>query len=127
MNMTCNALEKSDKFNIQNEKFDMTNLLRIIAVFFVFLCHGRSYVDGISDWQGKYSFLTVTPAWAGVWIFLFISGYGLGCGYWCGKYFPDNEFTLNRLCNFYKRRFFRIAPIYYLYCVLFEIFGGGAE
>lgn len=58
-----------------------TNILRVVATLFVFLLHGRSYIPRINELPRVINWVTYLPAWAGVWIFLFLSGYGVGCGF----------------------------------------------
>lgn len=48
-------------------------------------------------------------AWAGVWVFFVLSGYLMGKGFYSGRYGISRE----KIGNFYKNRFKRIAPIYY--------------
>ena len=55
------------------ERFDIVNFLRVIATIFVFVLHGKGHVDNLSA-STFFSTITTLPAWAGVWIFLFLSG-----------------------------------------------------
>ncbi len=102
------------------------NLLRCIATLFVFLLHGREYVINVDRLPYVLKWLTCFPAWAGVWIFVFLSGYGIGCCFFSGKYslFNEGKISAKHFMKFYIRRFIRLAPIYYLYCILFEIYNG---
>jgi len=106
---------------------DILNVLRVVATMFVFLLHGRSRVPGISVTEFPLVFLTCTPAWAGVWIFLFISAYLMGMGFAKGKYKLTNEkgkLSIKAVLIFYLKRYIRFAPVYYIYCFAFEILKG---
>lgn len=105
------------------------NILRTIATLFVFLLHGRSYVPKINELPHALSWITNFPAWAGVWIFLFMSGYGVGCGFFQNRYPLTDENGKKKaklFIKFYIGRFIKIAPLYYLYCLIFEIFSNNA-
>jgi len=106
---------------------DILNVLRVAAAMFVFLLHGRSRVPGISVTEFPLAFLTCTPAWAGVWIFLFISAYLMGIGFAKGKYKLTNDkgkLSIKAVLIFYLKRYIRFAPMYYVYCFVFELFRG---
>lgn len=102
-----------------------TNILRVVATLFVFLLHGRSYIPRINELPRVINWVTYLPAWAGVWIFLFLSGYGVGCGFFSKRYQLTDErgkIKIKLFIKFYIGRFMKIAPIYYVYCFIFEIF-----
>ena len=104
----------------------MLNFLRVIATMFVFLLHGRSYVGGVSDGPEFFAMITNFPAWAGVWILFFLSGYLIQKGFVSGKYqiFNKKLSSIKELFKFYLKRFLRIAPAYYLYIFLFLMLRG---
>ena len=108
--------------DLQKERnsVDMLNFLRVIATMFVFLLHGRSYVGGVSDGPEFFAMITNFPAWAGVWILFFLSGYLIQKGFVSGKYqiFNKKLLSIKELFKFYLKRFLRIAPAYYLYIFL---------
>ena len=63
----------------------------------------------------------------GVWLFLILSGYGIGTGFFQRKYLltgQDGKIQIKRIIQFYIGRLIKIAPFYYLYCILFEVFSG---
>ncbi|MBQ8165148.1 MAG: acyltransferase [Clostridia bacterium] len=106
---------------------DILNVLRVMAALFVFFLHGRTCVPGISETASPLAFLTCTPAWAGVWIFLFISAYLMGIGFAKGKYKltgKSGKLSIKAVLVFYLKRYIRFAPIYYIYCFVFELFRG---
>ena len=99
------------------------DILRFCATMFVFLLHGKASIPGIDAITSKHGWITQFPAWAGVWIFLFLSGYGIGCGFFSGRYRrKDNQCCILSLLRFYLGRFIRIAPPYYFYCLLYLVF-----
>ncbi len=103
-----------------------SNTLRVIATMFVFLLHGRSYIPKINEMPSPLNWITCFPAWAGVWIFLILSGYAIGCGFSTKRYplYENNELKIRNFVRFYVGRFVKLAPLYYLYCLFFEIFSG---
>ncbi len=101
-----------------------SDLLRVLATLFVFFLHGREFVPKANELPLPFNWITCFPAWAGVWIFFVLSGYAIGCGFFTGRYqlFSENgKFKVSNLVKFYLGRFIKIAPLYYLYCILFEI------
>ena len=59
-----------------------------------------------------------TPAWAGVWIFFLLGGYLAGRSFIYGRY----KLTIPGIKRYYLRRIMRLAPPYYLFCLLCIIF-----
>ena len=104
------------------QRFDVANFLRVAATLFVFFLHGRSYVDKIAD-VPFLNAVTKLPAWAGVWIFLFLSGYTVGLGFFKGRYsvLAEDNLSLKKLLRFYLSRFLKIAPLYYIYCFIWSL------
>lgn len=101
---------------------DVLNVLRVIATLCVFLLHGNSYIPDIYESRSPLTFILAFPAWAGVWIFLFLSGYLFGFGAERGRYPFSDSLKIKDVLKFYLHRFLRIAPIYYTYIAFFEFF-----
>lgn len=105
-------------------KSDIFNNLRLIATLSVFFCHAGITV---SDNLNAYVIVRIFahfPAWSGVWIFLFLSGCLMEMGFENEKHpivGKGLKKTLKNILRFYYSRFIRMAPPYYLYCLLFEI------
>lgn len=95
---------------------------------FVFLLHGRSFIDGLTEsntFAGKWLYF---PAWSGVWIFFFLSGYLFSYNMTNNKYNlfnTEGNINLKQLFKFYGTRLLRLAPIYYLYMLLLDFFKNG--
>lgn len=115
-------------FSRKASKVDVLDALRVIATLFVFLLHGREFIPGLNGsdtFVGKWMYF---PAWSGVWIFLFLSAYLFGLNMMRNKYSIINAaggVSVNKLLGFYISRLFRLAPLYYLYLALFDLFHGG--
>lgn len=107
----------------EHNSVDMLNFLRVAATMFVFLLHGRSYIEGIDDGFWLFTMFTNLPAWSGVWILFFLSGYLLQKGFLKNRYpvFEGGKLRPKALFSFYLRRFMKIAPAYYVYLLLFVI------
>lgn len=103
---------------MEKEKYDRLNLLRIIAFLIVFLLHAKIFIP--VEWfdNVKISWILFTPAWAGVWIFFVLSGYGIGSGFYSGKY----QMTKHGILKFYYSRLLKILPLYWTYICLIVIF-----
>ncbi len=117
---------KVAEFPREKNSLDMINFLRVVATMFVFLLHGLGRIEGI-DGTSKLSFLGHLPAWAGVWILFFISGYLMEKGFQSNKYVVFSggwKQSIIQLFKFCAKRFLRIAPAYYIYIILFEVFRG---
>ena len=102
---------------MEKEKYDRLNLLRIIAFLIVFLLHAKIFIP--VEWfdNVKISWILFTPAWAGVWIFFVLSGYGIGSGFYSGKY----QMTKHGILKFYYSRLLKILPLYWTYICLIVI------
>lgn len=96
----------------------MLNILRFIAFMAIFLLHSKIFIPVNWNENFKYAWLLYTPAWAGTWIFFILSGYGIGCGFYSGKY----ELSLKGIIRFYVKRIVSVLPIYYLFVVAISIF-----
>lgn len=102
----------------RKNKIDMLNVYRIVAFMCVFLLHAKIFIpiqwnEGVSS-----AWMFYTPAWAGVWMFLFVSGYGIGAGFMSGKY----EMSVNGIYRYCISRIKGIVPIYWFYILLVAIF-----
>lgn len=108
---------------------DVCNILRVCATLFVFLLHGSGSISGLNGAKSSLTWLAFLPAWSGVWIFFFLSGFTIGLGMWNNRYQLINEqgkVSLRGVLKFYYGRFLKIAPIYYGFCLLWDLFGGQA-
>lgn len=104
-----------------------TDLLKTVAAMIVFFLHGRTFLPEADQMTGCMRWVTYFPAWGGVWLFLILSGYGIGTGFFQGKYpltGPDGRISFSQTFRFYIGRLLKTAPFYYLYCLLFELFSG---
>lgn len=103
-----------------------SGLLCLTALGLVFLQNGRSCIPKISELSGPISRITNVPVWVGVWILLVLIGYRVGCGFFTSRYilYGDDELKIRKFFRFYLGRLVRMAPLYYVYCFLFEIFSG---
>ena len=114
-----NREQKYDK-----PQYDITNIFRTLAALSVFVLHGRQFIPEIKDCPFLY-YITSLPAWAGVWIFFFLSGYTIGLGFYQGRYQVsdgNNKLLLRDFVIFYWGRFLKIAPMYFAYILVFELF-----
>jgi len=102
-----NSLTKNSK---RGGDIDIFNILRGIAILFIFLPH---YI--IAQKYFNISQIFIYPldglSWAGVWIFFILSGYLIGKNFYNGRYSTDSHGIL----KFYGKRFLRIAPIYIIF------------
>lgn len=103
--------EKMEETVRQKNQVDFLNIIRFIAFLMVFCLHAKSFAP--AGWQQcDTAWLFYTPAWAGVWIFFILSGYGTGAGFFSGRYPLDNG---KDLLLFWWGRFKKLAPMYYFY------------
>ena len=102
-----------------------SDILRCVAALLVFITHARLKVGDMGSCSTALQFLSFTPAWSGVWIFFLLSGYGVGMGFFSGKYEKESPDFTEQAKAFYIRRFMKIAPLYYLYCILFGLLSDG--
>lgn len=96
----------------------MLNFLRFLAFTMIFLLHAKIFVPVNWNDNLRCAWLLYTPAWAGTWIFFILSGYGIGCGFYSGKY----ELSVKGIFQYYTRRLFAILPLYYFYIFTIAIF-----
>ena len=87
--------------------------LRAIAIILILVTHSTSYLN----WKFfKYSIAVFNPFFAqiGLSLFIFISGYLI--------YINNSDVFYNKkLLSFYKKRVFRIFPLYWLALIIFMI------
>lgn len=108
----------TERLYAEKNKVDMLNILRFIAFIIIFLLHAKAFIP--VNWNencGK-AWLLYTPAWAGTWIFFMLSGYGVGAGFYSGKY----ECSINGVFDYYIRRVFSVLPIYWFWVFTVAIF-----
>lgn len=111
---------------IKLKNVDVLDILRVSATLFVFLLHGRSYITGIDNAK-IFGIVTCFPAWGGVWIFIFLSGYLFGKNMKQNRYsiLCNNRFIVSNLIKFYISRIAKLAPLYIIYLLLYDLFNNG--
>ena len=102
----------------EKNKVDMLNVLRFIAFIMIFLLHSKIFMPVTWNDNFQCAWLFYTPAWAGTWIFFILSGYGIGCGFYSGKY----ELSVKGIISYCTKRISAIVPIYYFYIFAIAIF-----
>ncbi len=102
----------------EKNKVDMLNVLRVIAFLCVFFLHTKIFIPIHWNENVSWSWLLYTPAWAGVWIFIMLAGYGIGRGFYSGKY----EISVNGIIRYWIRRISKIVPLYWFYILVVSIF-----
>src|SRR5574344_333825 len=110
-------MENQNKFKVFFSKFEFNaiDFLRIMAMLFVVILHVTiGLTTGAKEELiSTFGIFAYFPAWAGVWIFFFISAYLNISGFLSGKY----EFSLKGILTFYKKRFLKLYPLYILYFI----------
>lgn len=109
----CQDIEK-----IKRNKVDMLNILRVIAFLMVFFLHSKIFIP--VNWNENFNnaWIIYTPAWAGVWIFFILSGYGIGSGFVNKKY----QVSCDGILKYYCKRIMSIVPLYWLYLLVVIVF-----
>lgn len=100
------------------KKFDRLKLLKIIAFFMVFFLHAKIFIPVTWFENIGFAWILFTPAWAGVWIFFVLSGYGIGCGFYSGKY----QMSFKGILKYYYSRLIKVLPLYWTYIFLLVFF-----
>lgn len=91
------------------------NILKVVAMLMVFILHTSIYSSALGFTFSSKTWILQTPAWAAVWIFIFVSGYLNGKSFIQGKYQTDNKWDIKKvLFEFYGKR---IKKIYIPYVV----------
>jgi peptidoglycan/LPS O-acetylase OafA/YrhL len=103
---------------MKKNTFDRLNLLRIFAFLMIFLLHVKMFVPVTWYENVKFAWILFTPAWAGVWIFFILSGYGIGHGFYKNIY----ELSPKGILKYYYRRLIKIVPIYWAYLFIVTLF-----
>ena len=83
------------------------DLLRTLAIGFVLLAHFAKVLDSIGFW--------------GVELFFALSGFLIGKIIW-ENYNSSNSYNMNLVTNFWKRRWWRTVPNYYLFLLIMIVF-----
>lgn len=104
------------KINYSRERIYGLDILRCLAILFVMLTHGNLYLS--REVSGFLNHFIVD----GVGIFFVLSGYLIGSIFL--KTFEKEPITIRGLLSFWKRRWFRTLPNYYLILVLLIILWG---
>lgn len=104
-------------------RVDMLAALRVLAWFSVFGTHvivvsPPGVLHSLHLLGHDVSWLLLTPAWGGVWIFFVLSGYVIGRAFLSGRY----GLTRGELGRFWLRRCLRIVPLYYLVYLVVLLF-----
>ena len=108
----------SERLYPEKNKVDMLNVLRFIAFMIIFFLHAKAFIPVNWNENCSVAWVLYTPAWAGTWIFFMLSGYGVGAGYYSGKY----ECSINGVVEFYIKRITSIVPIYWFWVITVAIF-----
>lgn len=103
---------------IKKNKVDMVNIYRIIAFLCVFLLHSKIFIPVAWNEGVSAPWILYTPAWAGVWMFIFISGYGIGSGFTSDRY----EMKINGIYKYFVSRLQSIVPLYWFYILVIALF-----
>lgn len=105
-----------------DKSFYPVNFLTTIATLFVFILHTSIFSARIGfQWSWWNAFLR-TPAWGAVWIFIVLSGYKIGNGFFSGKYKENDRYTIKSICLFYKNRFLKIVLPCWCFILIFGFF-----
>ena len=106
------------------EKIRMTkrnatvDFLKCYAALLVFICHTYIICKGVFDFEftQDWQFLLKMPAWAGVWIFMMVSGFLAGTGFFSGKYSLRPE----DIGRYFKDRFLKVvAPTWVMISIVY--------
>ncbi len=89
----------------KRNRVDFINFIRVVATIMVFMLHttimqGKTWPAGEIWKSGSWTFIFMTPAWAGVWILFIISGYLAGKGFASGRY----KLQINDIMKYYLKK-----------------------
>ena len=107
-----------EKIYPEKNKVDMLNVLRFLAFMIIFMLHTKGFIPVNWNENCSKAWLFYTPAWAGTWIFFMLSGYGVGAGFYSGKY----ETSLDGVVHYYIKRIASILPLYWFWIITVAIF-----
>ena len=118
--MKAKFVQNLDEYTIYKNTVDPINFLRTLGTLMVFGLHTYVFSSQRGFCYDNRTWFLQTPAWGGVWIFLFISGYLSGKGFYMKKY----QMNFKGICSYYWGRFFKVAlpTLIYIYmcCVLIQ-------
>ena len=103
---------------IEVKKYDYIDALRGIAVLGTLVVHCSIYDKGINDFGDLFKRITFMGS-TGVQLFFLMSALTLYMSYDLKKNVEKNS-----ILNFYLRRFFRIAPLFYLAIIFYLVLNG---
>jgi len=104
-------LLQRDKMNSLNSRIYGLDVFRSVAILLVLLAHGK----GLSG--SLFSFLPDIPLVDGVELFFVLSGFLIG-GILISTVEKNQKFEIKDLFVFWKRRWFRTLPTYYLILII---------
>lgn len=102
----------------QGNAVDGLNILRILAFLCVFLLHTKLFLPMAWNENVSWAWVLWTPAWGGVWIFMILSGYGIGRGFYSGRY----EVSAKGILRYWIKRIAKILPVYWFYIFSVALF-----
>lgn len=118
--MKAKFVQNLDEYTIYKNTVDPINFLRTLSTLMVFGLHTYVFSSQRGFCYDNRTWFLQTPAWGGVWIFLLISGYLSGKGFYMKKY----QMNFKGICSYYWGRFFKVAlpTLIYIYmcCVLIQ-------
>lgn len=85
------------------------NIYRTVSVMIVFMLHTSIFSASLGFAYDESTWFLETPAWAGVWLFLLLSGYLIGKGFLSGRYKEDGKYTVKSIFRFYISRIVKVA------------------
>lgn len=97
------------QLNLQEERIFGLDMLRFCAILLVLISHGRHLLHPIFE---STDFMSIGGYW-GVELFFVLSGFLIG-GILIKNYEKEERFNMDSVLYFWKRRWFRTLPNYYL-------------
>ena len=105
-------MEKEKKYNVT------VDVLKCYAAALVFVCHSYIACNAAFSFEfnSSWQFILKAPAWVGVWIFMIVSGFLAGNGFFAEKY----TLTQKGIRKYYKTRFLNvIAPTWVMISIVY--------
>lgn len=102
----------------KSARVDWLNLLKIIAFLCVFLLHTKIFLPMPWNENVPWAWVLYTPAWGAVWIFIVLSGYGIGRGFYAGRY----EVSAKGIVRYWIKRLLKIVPVYWFFVFSVALF-----